>query len=129
MRHELADFVDETFHGDFEAGRWAKGYEAALFCIENGVPIPDWLIPTVAAALKHDALCAEGRGRGKTYPLAESAAAAEVAFIAWEVDRISPPMPKSNAFKQVAEDLSRHRTKHWTAEMVKTRYYRNRSCK
>ena len=77
MKHELSDFVDTQFKGEFEGGRTAKAYQAALFCVANGVPIPPWLAPTVEAALKHDTMCPTGRGKGKSYPLSESASAVD----------------------------------------------------
>ena len=71
---DLGEFVEQTYREDFENGRLKAGYEAALFCLKNGVPFPTWLIPLAEEALKRDFLTSEGGGKGRAkgrYRLAE----------------------------------------------------------
>lgn len=127
MKHELSAFVDENYRQGFEAGRLQEGYAAALFCVANGVPIPDWLAPTVKSALQRDFISSEGRGRGHSAPIAESRKSEFSSFILAEVDRLkSLGRTKVRAFEEIAQDLRNHDQKHWTADMVKTEYYRAR---
>lgn len=117
----------ERWRTDFEKGRLSAGYEAALFCITNQQPIPTWLVPMVEAALSKDFLASEGRGRGKASAKTESRKAAMRQFIVADVKRLDDVgVNKANAFQAIADDLSKHGDKLWTAEMVKAEYYRNR---
>lgn len=126
MSDNLSEFV-EHWRADYEGGKLAAGYEAALFCIANGQAIPDWLAPMVKRALQRDFVTSEGRGRGGAPAFKESRKASLRSFILAEVERLkSLGTPKAKAFYMVADDLSSHDAKMWTAEMVKTEYYRNR---
>lgn len=126
MSGDLSEFV-EHWRADYEGGKLAAGYEAALFCIANGQAIPDWLAPMVTRALRHDFETSEGRGRGGSPAFKYSRKASLRSFILAEVERLnSLGTPKATAFDVVARDLSGHDAKFWTGEMVKAEYYRNR---
>lgn len=126
MKEDFTDFV-EHWRADYEAGKLAAGYEAALFCIANGQAIPTWLVTMVKGALERDFKTSEGRGRGGSTALKESRKSSLRNFILAEVDRLnSLGTPKTAAFELVARDLSSHGAKYWTGEMVKAEYYRNR---
>lgn len=126
MSDDLSEFT-EHWRADYESGKLAAGYQAALFCIANGQAIPEWLVPMVKRAVQRDFLTSEGRGKGGAPAFKESRKASLRSFILAEVERLnSLGTPKSTAFGRVADDLSRHDEKIWTAEMVKTEYYRNR---
>lgn len=128
MREDLSKFVNDTWQAAYESGRLSAGYEAALFCVINGQPIPAWLAPMVERAIKQHFLSSEGAGRGRTSPKAASRREEVSHFIVTDVDRLAR-MGKSKraAFLMVAEDLDAHEGKPWTAEMVKTEYYRARN--
>lgn len=120
------EFV-EHWRADYESGKLAAGYEAALFCLANEQPFPEWLVPMVARALKRDFVTSEGSGRGGMPAYRLSRKASLRSFILAEVERLhSLGTAKSIAFGLIADDLSSHNEKMWTAEMVKTEYYRNR---
>lgn len=126
MSGDLSEFV-EHWRADYEGGKLAAGYEAALFCIANGQAIPDWLAPMVTRALQHDFATSEGRGRGGSPAFKDSRKSSLRSFILAEVERLnSLGTPKATAFDVVARDLSGHDAKFWTGEMVKAEYYRNR---
>lgn len=117
----------ERWRADFKEGRLSAGYEAALFCIANQQPIPEWLAPMVEAALKRDFVTSEGKGRGGFSAIKASHKTSLRQFISFDVDRIvSNGRTKIEAFELVANDLTRHGPKLWTAEMVKAEYYRRR---
>lgn len=118
----------ERWRTDFEKGRLSAGYEAALFCITNQQPIPEWLAPMVEAALKRDFITPEGKGRGGFSAITASNRAALRQFIRADVDRmVLRGRTKVVAFELVAKDLTRPSPeKCWTAEMVKAAYYRRR---
>lgn len=121
-----SEFV-EHWRADYEGGKLAAGYEAALFCLANGQPFPEWLVPMVERALKRDFITSEGSGRGGEPAYRLSRKASIRSFICFEVERLnSLGTAKSIAFEKIADDLSSHDGKMWTAEMVKTAYYRNR---
>jgi len=127
MKDDLSDFIDKTWRADYERGKLAAGYEAALFCIANGQAIPAWLAPMAENALKRDFVTSQGRGRGGSPSFKESRKASLRSFILAEVNRLhSMGKPKATAFDLVARDLDGHDAKPWTGEMVKAEYYRNR---
>ena len=127
MSEDLAQFVEENWREDFEAGRLSAGYEAALFCIQNKQAIPDWLVELVAKAIKQDFVSSEGKGRGGLPAIKQSRKSALRQFIQHEIERLNGlGLTKAAAFSQIANDLSQHEVKFWTEEMVKAEYYRNR---
>ena len=127
MTEDLARFIEERYRDEYERGRLKAGYEAALFCLKNDQPLPPWLVPMVENALKRDFLTSEGRGRGQSKAITASRKAALREFILSEVQRLSRfGIPKVKAFEAIAQDLSGHDKKPWTAEMVKAEFYRSR---
>lgn len=127
MSEDLSSFVDQNWRSAYENGKISAGYEAALFCIANGQTFPAWLAPLAAKAIKRDFVTSEGRGRGGVPAFKDSRKASLQSFILAEVNRLhSRGTPKTHAFGLVASDLSKHDAKFWTAEMIKTEYYRKR---
>lgn len=129
MTDDLASFVDTQYRKDFENGRLKAGYEAALFCIKNGVPIPSWLSELVESAIKRDFISSERRGRGKAAPIIESRRAALSSAIYYEVERLRTlGHTQRDAFAMVANDFWQNIPdgKLWTADGVKNHYIRYR---
>lgn len=126
MKHELSDFVDKTFQDEFQSGHLKSGYDAALFCLQNGVPIPKWLTGLVEPAIRYDFERASGRGKGKPAPRKASRRFELARFIQSEVARRTDlGLTQRDAFEVVAQDLQRSANdgKFWTGEAVKKIYF------
>lgn len=105
MNDGLEEFVDKAYRTEFERGWLKYGYEAALFCVWNGVAIPDCLSPLVENAIKGDFTSSEGRGRGNASEITESRSASLRNYIVFETDRLAKlGYKKVHAFQMISAE-------------------------